>query len=191
MESIIEKQSQKIGAAVMAGNGVKKPQGLVAGVSGYDSGALTLSFGQIIALAGQPLEGYLRANPESTGWMMARATRQLVRALAISSTAVQYAWEVDGRAGNPERLLGYPVFTAANADMANPSADGAFTTGQRSMLFGNFKRAYTVVRNRDIRIIRDPYTGSAQFIVYLNVMQRIDGRVTNDKAVFALVASGS
>jgi HK97 family phage major capsid protein len=58
-------------------------------------------------------------------------------------------------------------------------------------LFGNFKRAYTVARRNEIKIIRDIYTGAARFVVYVNVMQRIDGRVTNANAVFALTASGS
>jgi HK97 family phage major capsid protein len=191
MTSISEKMAQKIGTAVMSGNGVNKPLSLVDNVSTYSSGALALSFNQIIALGAQPIDGYLKVNPESTGWMMNRATRALVRSLAISSTAVQYAWEIDGRAGYPERLLGYPVFVAANADMASPTAAGAFTTGQKPILFGNFKRAYTVARRNEIKIIRDIYTGSARFIVYVNVMQRIDGRVTNANAVFALTASGS
>jgi HK97 family phage major capsid protein len=191
MTSISERMAQKIGEAIMEGNGVNKPLSLVDNVSSYASGALALSFNQIIALTGQPIEGYLKTNPESTGYMMNRATRQLVRALAISSTAVQYAWEVDGRLGNPERLLGSPVFVAANADMVSPSAAGAFTTDQKPILFGNFKRAYTVARRNEIKIIRDPYTGASRFVVYVNVMQRIDGRVTNANAVFALKASGS
>jgi len=191
MQSIVESQAYKLGNAVLTGNGVKKPQSLRDNVDSYDSGALTLTFNMLIALKGQVKAGYLKMNPGKVGWMMNRVSIALARALAISSTAVQYAWTVDGTAENPERLLGYPIFEAAEGDMPSPTAAGAFTSDQKPILFGNFAKAYTIARKDQVHIIRDPYTGSGNFEVYVNVMSRYDGRVTQSEAVHALKASGS
>ncbi len=186
MQSIVDTMAAKIGNAALAGNGVKKPQGMIDNVDSYTSGSLTLAFDQLIELKGQIKSGYLTQNAGKVGWMANRVTIQLMRALAISSTAVQYAWTVDGTADNPERLLGYPVFEAAEGDMASPSNAGAYTSGQKPILFGNFYKAYGIARKPEFHVIRDPYTGAANFQVYINAMQRIDGRVLQTEAVHAL-----
>ena len=186
MQSMVDTMAAKIGNAALAGNGVKKPQGMVDNVDSYTSGSLTLAFSQLIALKGQIKAGYLTQNAGKVGWMANKVTIALMRALAISSTAVQYAWTVDGTSDNPERLLGYPVFEAAEGDMASPTAAGAYTSGQKPILFGNFFKAYAIARKPEFHVIRDPYTGAANFQVYINAMQRIDGRVTQSEAVHAL-----
>jgi HK97 family phage major capsid protein len=185
MQSITERFAQKIGNAVIAGNGVKKPQSLRDNVSSYKSGSLTLTFNQLINLTGQVKPGYLSMNTESVGWMTSPVNRSLIRALALTN-ANNYAWEVDGKLANPERLLGYPVFVGATGDFASGSAAGLFTSLDKPILFGNFKKAYTIGRKPEIKIIRDIYSGSSQFRVFINVMQRIDGRVTQAEAVYAL-----
>lgn len=188
-ESITLKMAQKIGTAVLSGDGFQKPAGMNTGLESINSAALALAWNDIVRLEAAPKIEYL-GEDATTGFMMTRKTRAAVRLLALTN-GNQYTWETDGRAGYPERLLGRRVFIAAEGDLASTTDAGAFTSGQVGILFGNFRRAYTVALKDGIYVIRDIYSGSDRFRVFLNVMRRVDGRVTQSEAAYRLVAAGS
>ena len=109
-------------------------------------------------------------------FMMSRATRNLLRKLK----------DADGRSllqmsladGVPDRLLGYPITIAE--DMPDPGADSI------SILFGNFREAYTVVDRLGVAVLRDPGYSKPGYVRYY-VRKRVGGALTNPEAVKALV----
>lgn len=189
MQSITDKQAQKIGTAVLSGSGFNQPQGMNSGLDSVNSLALALSWDDLVNLQADIKPGYL-ADDATTGWMFTRATRAAIRKLALTNGNA-YTWEPDGQAGYAERLLGSRIFLAASGDLADATTAGAFTTGQVGVLYGNYKRAYTLAMREGVYVIRDQFSGSDKFRVYLNVMRRVDGRVTQSEAAKRLVAAGS
>lgn len=81
-----------------------------------------------------------RALP-GTGWMFNDTTRKLIRKLRENSTAGtgEYLWQPSQQAGDPDNLLGYPVYI--NQDLPNFSTGG--TT--KPIFFGNFR--YYIIRD--------------------------------------------
>lgn len=189
MQSITDKQAQKIGTAVLSGSGFNQPQGMNSGLDSVNSLALALSWDDLVNLQADIKPGYL-ADDATTGWMFTRATRAAIRKLALTNGNA-YTWEPDGQAGYAERLLGSRIFLAASGDLADATTAGAFTTGQVGVLYGNYKRAYTLAMREGVYVIRDQFSGSDKFRVYLNVMRRVDGRVTQSEAAKRLVAAGA
>ena len=189
MQSITDKQAQKIGTAVLSGSGFGQPAGMNAGLDSVNSVALALSWNDLVNLQADIKSEYL-ADDATTGWMFTRATRGAIRKLALTN-ANAYTWEPDGKAGYAERLLGSRIFLAASGDLADATIAGAFTTGQVGVLYGNYRRAYTLAMREGTYVIRDIYSGSDKFRVFLNVMRRVDGRVTQSEAAKRLIAAGS
>jgi len=111
---------------------------------------------------------------------MNRVTQAHVRKLTDSTG--QFLWQPSLQAGQPDLLLGYPVFTWEN--LGNPTTPNAFP-----VVFGDFRRAYTLVTRSAMSILRDPITayGFTQF--YL--ARRFGGILTNNDAIKAAKVSVS
>lgn len=106
-----------------------------------------------------------------TGWMFNDTTRKLIRKLREDSTAGtgMYLWEPSQRAGDPDRLLGYPVFI--NQDLANFATSGA----TKPIGFGNWR--YYIVRDvRDMMMQRLVERYAEEGVYALLAYARIDGR---------------
>ena len=80
----------------------------------------------------------------SCAFMMHDSTMATVRKLKDSQS--RYLWELSTIAGEPDRLDGFPVIV--NNDMAS-----ALTTGQKLVLFGDF-RAYHIQDAGPVVLIR-------------------------------------
>lgn len=79
-------------------------------------------------------------------WAMNQNTQAAVRKL--KSTNGDYYWQPSFQAGQPDRLLGYPVLTWH--DMADPTTADGYYAG-----FGDFKRAYTLVSRMGLAMTHD------------------------------------
>jgi HK97 family phage major capsid protein len=98
----------------------------------------------------------------------------------FKDTDGQYLWQPSLQMGQPDRLLGYEVFTWEN--MGNPK-----TSTSLALAFGDFNKAYTLATRSEMEILRDPYTTKGYTAFY--VSRRFGGIVTNNNAVkFAKVA---
>ena len=86
----------------------------------------------------------------------------------------QFLWQPSLQMGQPDRLLGYPVFTWE--DLGNPTTGNAYAA-----VFGDFRRAYTLATRSGIQIIRDQVTAPGFTNFY--VSRRYGGCVTNNNAV--------
>lgn len=181
--SIREQFDRAIGAAFISGDGIKKPTGLVGNVTAVSSATVTpqiLTANALIAFQQSIKTGYQR----NASWMMNRQTLAKVRALTVTGGTLAYIWEPNFQAGMPSRLLGSPVYEAP--DLAGTAA--SFSTGQVPILYGDFRYGYTVVRNTDFFLIRDPYTEGNAFVTNLYAMTRIGGDVVRSEAIASYVS---
>ena len=93
----------------------------------------------------------------------------------LKSTNGDYYWQPSLQAGQPDRLLGYSVFTYE--DMADPTTDNGIYLG-----FGDWNRGYTLINRRGLAITKDDNIttpGTVKF--YLR--QRFGGIVANNDAI--------
>jgi HK97 family phage major capsid protein len=91
----------------------------------------------------------------------------------LKDSTNQYVWQQGLIAGQPDRLLGYPV--AIWEDIPGIAAN-AFC-----VFFGDFQRAYQRVDRTDIRILQDPHTTPGQ-IKFL-VRRRVGGHVWDNHSL--------
>ncbi len=95
--------------------------------------------------------------------------------------AVRKMKDIDGRflwsdglaAGEPARLMGYPVLIAE--DMPDIALDSM------AMAFGDFGAGYTVAERPDLRILRDPFSAKPHVLFYAT--KRVGGDVSDFAAI--------
>jgi HK97 family phage major capsid protein len=92
----------------------------------------------------------------------------------LKDTNGQYLWQPSLQVGQPDRLLGYEVFSWE--DLGNPTTANAFP-----VVFGDFSKGYTLVRRNGMAIIRDDVTTPGYRKYYIS--QRFGGCVTNNAAL--------
>jgi HK97 family phage major capsid protein len=102
---------------------------------------------------------------------MNSATLAQVRKLKTDDGA--FLWQAGLAAGQPDRLLGYPVVEAE--DMPDVAAN-AFP-----IAFGNFKAGYLIAERSATNILRDPFTNKP--FVHFYATKRIGGQVLDSEAI--------
>ena len=85
----------------------------------------------------------------------------------------RFLWSDGLAAGEPARLMGYPVLIAE--DMPD-IAPGAY-----AIAFGDFRSGYTVAERPDLRILRDPFSAKPYVLFYAT--KRIGGDVSDFAAI--------
>jgi HK97 family phage major capsid protein len=177
--------AQGIGSALITGNGVAKPRGLLSytaianasyawGKVGYITSGKSAAFAsvapsdKIISLQ-HALKQQYRGN---STWMMNDATLGTVRQLKDGS-GNYYLWNPDPAAGFGGSLLGRPV--AVDDNMPDIAA------GAHAIAYGDFQKAYTLVNRTGIKLIRDAITQKG--VTKFNFRKRVGGGITNYEAV--------
>lgn len=92
----------------------------------------------------------------------------------------RFLWSDGLAAGEPARLMGYPVLIAE--DMPDVASDSF------SIAFGDFAAGYTVAERPDLRVLRDPFSAKPNVLFYAT--KRVGGDVT-DFAAIKLVKFGT
>ena len=92
-----------------------------------------------------------------------------------------YLWQPSAQAGEPARLLGYPV--TESEDMPDVGA------GSHSIAFGDFRRGYLIVDRVGVRVLRDPYSAKPYVLFYTT--KRVGGGVQDFDAIKLLRFSAS
>ncbi len=85
----------------------------------------------------------------------------------------RFLWSDGLAAGEPSRLMGYPVLVSE--DMPDIAAN-AF-----AVAFGDFRAAYTIAERPDLRILRDPFSAKPNVLFYAN--KRVGGDITDFAAI--------
>ena len=85
----------------------------------------------------------------------------------------RFLWSDGLAAGEPARLMGYPVLVAE--DM--PDID----TDSHAIAFGDFASGYTIAERPDLRVLRDPFSAKPHVLFYAT--KRVGGDVSDFKAI--------
>jgi HK97 family phage major capsid protein len=136
--------------------------------SGANGAFHTDKFDAIHSLMGALKDQYLT----NAQFVMRRSVRTAARKIKEATTD-RYMWEPGLQAGQPERLMGYPV----RVDEYMP----ALATNSLSLAFGDFKQAYLIVDRMGMRTLRDPFTAKPYVVFYTT--KRTGGGAQNTEAV--------
>jgi HK97 family phage major capsid protein len=174
------------GSAFVAGNGVNRPKGFLAGPTSAQ-GDGSRPFGTLQVLATGASGAFPASNPgdklidlvqtlrppyrQGAAFVMNSATASTIRKFKTSTGG--FLWQPSLVAGQPDTLLGYPVVEAE--DMPDVAADSL------SVAFGNFRVGYLIAERTETQILRDPYTNKP--FVHFYATKRIGGQVANSEAI--------
>ncbi|WP_172332221.1 phage major capsid protein [Mangrovicoccus sp. HB161399] len=163
------------GAALVNGNGVKKPLGFLqdAAVSYTPTGnASTLG-----AAPADTLIDFIYAMPafyrNAGTWMMNGTTLAAIRKLKSGDGT--FLWQPSFRDGEPETILGRPVIEAP--DMPD------IGTAAEPIAFGDFARAYRIYDRVSLSLMRDPYSQATSGLVRFHARRRLGAGVVLPEAI--------
>ncbi len=88
----------------------------------------------------------------------------------------RFLWSDGLSAGEPARLLGYPVMVSEDMPDISPAT--------AAILFGDFSAGYTVAERPDLRVLRDPFSAKPHVLFYAT--KRVGGDVSDFAAIKAL-----
>ncbi|MCE2926450.1 MAG: phage major capsid protein [Rickettsiales bacterium] len=161
----------------ISGNGVNQPRGILTYASGTQWGRIeqinsgtngAVTADAIINMFYALKDGYSKR----ASFLMNRTVVQSVRLLKQTSTN-QYLWQPGLASGQPDTLMGVPVYMATDMPTA--------ATNSLSVAVGDFKAGYQIVDRRGIRILRDPFTEKP--FVKFYATKRVGGDVINFEAI--------
>ena len=181
---IADKFARSEAAAFVEGDGVDKPQGFLTAPVVANGG---WSWGSLGYVATGADGGFDAANPADAIIDLVYALGAEYRASGTfvmnskTAGAVRKIKDADGRflwsdgltAGEPARLLGYPVLVAE--DMPD------IASGSMAMAFGDFSAGYTVAERPDLRVLRDPFSAKPHVLFYAT--KRVGGAVSDYAAI--------
>ena len=171
-------------AAFINGDGVYKPVGLLTKPTVFHESWSWGSLGYVVTgndggfNCSAPWDGLVnlvytlgaryRAN---ASFVLNSKTAGMVR--RIKDAEGRFLWTDGLTAGEPARLLGYPVLIAEDMpDMAEDSF---------SIAFGDFGAGYTIAERPDLRILRDPFSAKPNVLFYAT--KRVGGDVSDYAAI--------
>jgi HK97 family phage major capsid protein len=171
-------------AAFVAGDGVDKPKGFLTAPKVANGNWAWGSLGYVPSGAASD---FAAANPADCIINLVYALGAEYRANASfvmnskTAGAVRKMKDADGRflwsdglaAGEPARLMGYPVLICE--DMPDIAANA------HAIAFGDFRAGYTIAERPDLRILRDPFSAKPHVLFYAS--KRVGGDVTDFAAI--------
>ena len=178
---IADKFARSEAAAFINGDGVDKPRGVLTypvvdndvwawGNIGYvvtgEAGAI--SGGDAIVDLVYALGAEYRANGT---FVMNSKTAGTIRKMKDNDG--RFLWSDGLAAGEPARLMGYPVLIAE--DMPDIASDAT------AIAFGDFGAGYTVAERPDLRVLRDPFSAKPHVLFYAT--KRVGGAVSDFGAI--------
>jgi HK97 family phage major capsid protein len=171
-------------SAFVNGDGIDKPKGFLLPAKVTNS---TWTWGSIGYVPSGAAADFPTTNAADTIVNLVYALAADYRANATfvmnskTAGAVRKMKDADGRfmwgdslqAGEPARLMGYPVLISE--DMPDIAANA------HAIAFGDFAAGYTVAERSDIRILRDPFSAKPNVLFFAN--KRVGGDVTDYAAI--------
>ncbi|MCV2878515.1 phage major capsid protein [Sedimentimonas flavescens] len=189
---IADKFARAEAAAFVNGNGVDKPTGFLNHASvandawawgslgyvatGADGDFAALNASDAIVDLVYALDAEYRANAT---FVMNSKTAGAVRKMKDADG--RFLWSDGLQAGEPARLMGYPVLIAE--DMPD------IASGAQAIAFGDFKNGYTIAERPDLRVLRDPFSAKPHVLFYAS--KRVGGDVSDFAAIKLLKFAAS
>lgn len=199
-ENVSDEFALQEGAAFVRGDGVEKPRGYLTYPTATTGDASrpfgTLQYvptGVASAIADSTHNGVdvlidlvhsLKPSyrvGEGVGWMMNSTTAAALRKLKTIGDTENYLWQPSTIEGQPDRLLGYPIYEDEQMDDVG--------AGKFPIAFGNWKKGYVIVDRHELRLLRDPYTKKGWVKFYFT--KRVGGSVTDTNAIKLLKVSAT
>lgn len=163
--------------AMVIGDGVSKPTGiLTSGEVGITTAGNKIEADEIIDLI------YKLKRPYRTNAVFLTADSTLASIRKMKDSTGQYLWQPALTAGEPDRLLGYPVYTSAFVP--------AVAAGQPVLAFGDM--SYYNIGDRGVRsfaALHELYAGVGQ--VAFVCKERVDGKLVLPEAVQIMKMKGA
>ncbi|WP_424968948.1 phage major capsid protein [Dinoroseobacter sp. S76] len=183
-ERIADKFARSEASAFVIGDGQDKPRGFLDHasvdndvwawgnlgyvVTGQDGEFDAVNPADAIVDLVYALGARYRAN---ASFVMNSKTAGVVR--KIKDADGRFLWSDGLAAGEPARLLGYPVLISE--DMPDIAADST------AIAFGDFASGYTIAERPDLRILRDPFSAKPHVLFYAT--KRVGGDVSDFAAI--------
>ena len=178
---IAEKFSRFEAAAFVNGTGVERPRGILNYPTVTNATWAWGSLGYIPSLAAATITSidpfvdlvYALGAQYRAGasFVMNSKTTAIVRKLKDADG--RFLWSDGFAAGEPARLLGYPVLVSE--DMPDVLANTF------PIAFGNFNAGYTIAERPDLRVLRDPFSAKPNVLFY--AVKRVGGAVSDFAAI--------
>ena len=163
--------------AMVIGDGVSKPTGiLTSGEVGITTAGNKIEADEIIDLI------YKLKRPYRTNAVFLTADSTLAAIRKLKDSTGQYLWQPALTAGEPDRLLGYPVYTSAFVPTV--------AAGQPVLAFGDM--SYYNIGDRGVRsfaALHELYAGVGQ--VAFVCKERVDGKLVLPEAVQIMKMKGA
>ena len=189
---VAEKFARAEATAFVSGDGVDKPKGFLTHTAVANASWVWGSLGYIATGAAGDFNS---AKPADAIVDLVYALNAQYRANATfvmnskTAGAVRKMKDADGRflwadslaAGEPARLMGYPVLIAE--DMPDIAANAY------AIAFGDFGAGYTIAERPDLRILRDPFSAKPHVLFYAS--KRVGGNVSDFAAIKLLKFAAS
>lgn len=183
-ERIADKFSRAEAMAFISGDGIDKPTGFLTHPTVDDASWSWGNLGYVVTGADGDFDA---TNPADAIVDLVYALGARYRANANfvmnskTAGAVRKMKDADGRflwsdglaAGEPARLMGYPVLIAE--DMPD------IASGAMAIAFGNFDAGYTIAERPDLRVLRDPFSAKPHVLFYAT--KRVGGDVSDFSAI--------
>ncbi|MGR3639934.1 phage major capsid protein [Alterinioella nitratireducens] len=183
-ERIADKFSRAEAMAFISGDGIDKPTGFLTHTTVDDASWSWGNLGYVVTGADGDFDA---TNPADAIVDLVYALGARYRANANfvmnskTAGAVRKMKDADGRflwsdglaAGEPARLMGYPVLIAE--DMPD------IASGAMAIAFGNFDAGYTIAERPDLRVLRDPFSAKPHVLFYAT--KRVGGDVSDFSAI--------
>lgn len=181
---IADKFADAESLAFVSGDGVNKPRGFLSHTTVDNSGWTWGNLGYVVTGADgdfvtgnsadaildlvYSLDAAYRANATFT---MNSKTAGAVRKMKDADG--RFLWSDGLAAGEPARLLGYPVLIVEKMpDIAS---------NEYAIAFGDFAKGYTIAERPDLRILRDPFSAKPNVLFYAT--KRVGGDVSDFAAI--------
>lgn len=192
---VAEGMSNALATAIWNGNGTARPTGMTNGApvatDDHASPLRSAAVYEYIPLTNSPqtltadgiIDLVYSLNPRYRGgakFAMNTVTQGFVRKMKDSDG--QYLWQPSLQVGQPDRLLGYEVFTWEN--MGNPTTGDALP-----IAFGDFARGYLLTSRTELMIQQESITNPGYVRFY--VRRRYGGCPLNNDAIKFLKVSDS
>ena len=186
-QRIAERFLRAEAAAFVLGDGTDKPMGFLRRSMVPDDSWAWGNLGYLVTGVSGDFD---QANPSDAIVDLVYALGAEYRANATfvmnskTAGAVRKMKDADGRflwadglaAGEPARLMGYPVLLAEDMPDIAPQAN--------AIAFGDFAAGYTVAERPDLRILRDPFSAKPHVLFYAS--KRVGGDVSDFAAIKVL-----
>ena len=183
-EEVREVFAEAEGNAFVTGGGINQPKGFLSYPKALDGAA---AWGEIGYLATGVDGGWAASNPSDALIDLIYAPRAgyrskgrfVMRKSTVSSVRKfkdldgNYIWQPAMSAGEPARLLGYPV--------TESEAMPAIGSNAYAIAFGDFERGYLVVDRQGVEVLRDPYSAKPYVLFYTT--RRVGGGVQDFNAI--------